>query len=148
MEYIHTPGAPAAVGPYSQATRVGRMVFASGQVALKPEGGLDIETAGGEVHQIMANLNAVLGAASCTFGDVAQTRIYLSDMGLFSAVNQVYSQYFPEGKAPARECVIARAPIKGPHIEIGMTAVIPWRRFFPLLLSKALSSSKSRSSTK
>src|SRR5688572_29173257 len=93
---IRTDGAPAAIGPYSQAIRAGGMIFCSGQVALAPATG---ELVGGgdaaaEARQALANLRAVLKAAGAGPEQVVKTTIFLVDMGDFAAVNRVYAETF------------------------------------------------------
>lgn len=111
---VSTSGAPAAIGPYSQAVRVGEFVFTSGQVALDPvtgaivEGGIEAQT-----ERVIANLRAVLAAAGLDFSHVIKTTVFLKDMGDFAAMNAIYAQAFaPEGVVPpARSTVeVARLP--------------------------------------
>jgi 2-iminobutanoate/2-iminopropanoate deaminase len=119
---VSTPDAPKAIGPYSQAVRVGEWLFLSGQVALDPAsgqmvaGGVDVQT-----RRVMDNLAAVLKAAGRTFADVVRTTIYLADMNDFAKVNQVYGSYFSE-PFPARATVqVARLP-KDARVEIDCIA--------------------------
>jgi 2-iminobutanoate/2-iminopropanoate deaminase len=122
---IATTGAPAAIGPYSQAIRVGEMVFTSGQVALDPATGAIV--AGGVVEQtvrVLENLKAVLAAAGLELADVVKTTVFLKSMGDFAAMNEVYARYLaPEGVvAPARSTVeVARLP-KDALVEIEVIA--------------------------
>lgn len=111
---VSTTGAPAAIGPYSQAVRVGEFVFTSGQVALDPatgaivEGGIEAQT-----QRVIANLEAVLAAAGSNFSRVLKTTVFLKDMGDFAAMNAIYAKAFsPEGVVPpARSTVeVARLP--------------------------------------
>jgi 2-iminobutanoate/2-iminopropanoate deaminase len=111
---ISTTGAPAAIGPYSQAVRVGEFVFTSGQVALDPatgaivEGGIEPQT-----ERVIENLRAVLAAAGLDFSHVIKTTVFLKDMGDFAAMNAIYARAFaPEGVVPpARSTVeVARLP--------------------------------------
>lgn len=120
---IHTPKAPAPIGPYSQATMVGDVLYTSGQIALDPitgnliEGGVEKET-----KQVMKNLEAVLEAAGMTFENVFKTTIFLKDMHQFSQVNAIYGSYFNDETAPARETVeVANLP-KFVNVEISMMA--------------------------
>ena len=120
---IHTPKAPAPIGPYSQATMVGDGLYTSGQIALDPitgnliEGGVEEET-----KQVMKNLEAVLEAAGMTFENVFKTTIFLKDMHQFSQVNAIYGSYFNDETAPARETVeVANLP-KFVNVEISMMA--------------------------
>jgi 2-iminobutanoate/2-iminopropanoate deaminase len=122
-EIITTDVAPAAIGPYSQAVRVGEALYLSGQIGLDPVTGEMV--AGGvvpETHQVLANARAVLEAAGFTPADVVQSIVFLADMDDYGAVNEVYSGFFPE-EAPARAAVqVARLP-KDARVEIMMTAV-------------------------
>src|SRR5664279_1150701 len=111
---ISTNGAPAAIGPYSQAVRIGDFLFTSGQVALDPESGKIV--AGGiheQTTQVLENLTAVLAAADSDVTRVVKTTVFLKDMADFAAMNEIYGRYFaPEGAtAPARSTVeVARLP--------------------------------------
>ena len=121
---IFTDKAPAPIGPYSQAVLVGNTLYTSGQVALNPatmELVLDnIET---ETKQVMENLKAVLEAANMTFENVIKTTIFLTDMGDFANMNGVYSSYFDEKTAPARETVEVAGLPKNVNVEISMIAM-------------------------
>ena len=120
LKMIYTENAPKAVGPYSQAVLAGNMLFCSGQIPLDPKSGelkLFDGDAGKQAKLVMENLGAVLTAAGCKFSDVIKTTIFLSDMGSFSAVNEVYASYFGEYK-PARACVAVKTLPKGVDVEI------------------------------
>lgn len=121
---IHTNNAPAAVGPYSQAIRVGDYVFTAGQVALDPATG---ELVGGDVaaqtEQVMSNLRAVLTAAGSGLGQVIKTTVFLQSMGDFAAMNAVYARHFPE-PFPARSTVEVGALPKGGLVEIECVALV------------------------
>ena len=121
---IYTEKAPAPIGPYSQAILINNTLYTSGQVALHPntmELVLDnIET---ETKQVMENLKAVLEAADMTFENVIKTTIFLTDMGDFSNMNVVYSSYFDEKTAPARETVEVAGLPKNVNVEISMIAI-------------------------
>lgn len=121
---INTPSAPAPIGPYNQAVLAGNMLFISGQVALKPGTG-DLANANiqEETHQVMHNLKAILTEAGATFGHVVKTTIFLSDMALFSEVNEVYGRYF-DSDFPARETVAVKGLPKNVNVEISMIAVL------------------------
>jgi 2-iminobutanoate/2-iminopropanoate deaminase len=123
-ERIHTGQAPAAVGPYSQAIRIGDFVFTAGQVALDPAGG---ELVGSEVaaqtEQVISNLRAVLAAAGCGLEHVVKTTVFLQSMGDFAAMNAVYARHFPE-PFPARSTVEVGALPKGGLVEIECVAVL------------------------
>jgi 2-iminobutanoate/2-iminopropanoate deaminase len=123
---ISTAEAPAAIGPYSQAVRVGDMLFASGQVALDPATGALV--AGGireQTTQVLENLKAVLRKAGMEMADVVKTTVFLKEMGDFAAMNEVYASYLaPEGVTPpARSTVqVARLPADA-LVEIDVIAV-------------------------
>jgi 2-iminobutanoate/2-iminopropanoate deaminase len=118
---IQTENAPAPIGPYSQAVRFGDLLFTSGQIAIDPATGElitgDIKE---ETRQVMRNLEAVLEAAGADFSQVVKTSIFVADMGDFTAINEVYANYFDEQNAPARETVeVANLP-KYVGVEISM----------------------------
>jgi 2-iminobutanoate/2-iminopropanoate deaminase len=124
---ISTASAPAAIGPYSQAVRVGDFVYTSGQVALDPatgqmvSGGIEAQTV-----RVLENLKAVVEAAGATLGQVFKTTVFLKDMSDFAAMNAVYGRYFaPEGAVPpARSTVeVARLP-KDALVEIEVVAAL------------------------
>lgn len=114
---IETKNAPAAIGPYSQTTVVGDIIFTSGQIPLDPETGLMVgETIEEQTHRVCRNLQAVLSAAGSSLTDVLKTVCFLSDMADFAAFNQVYAQYFTD--KPARSCVAVKALPKGALVEV------------------------------
>lgn len=119
---INTAAAPAPIGPYNQAVRCGNMLFVSGQIALDAATGTlhvgDIKT---ETAHVMENLKAILAEAGADFSTVVKTTIFLMDMGQFSAVNEVYAQYF-EGGYPARETVQVAGLPRGVNVEISVVA--------------------------
>lgn len=121
-QIIHSPAAPAPIGPYSQAVRVGDTVYLSGQIALDPATG-DLITGDlvAETHQVMRNLQAVLAAAGLTFAQVVKTTIFLRDMADFATVNTVYGSYLDEAP-PARETVAVAGLPKDVRVEISMIA--------------------------
>ena len=125
---ISTAQAPAAIGPYSQAVRVGDTLFTSGQVALDPATGAMVP--GGITEQttrVLENLTAVLREAGLTMADVVKTTVYLKSMTDFAAMNEVYASYLaPEGVVPpARSTVeVARLP-KDALVEIDIIANWP-----------------------
>jgi len=114
--------APKAIGPYSQAVRVGDLLFLSGQVPLDPATGQLIEgDISAQTRRVMENLDAVLKSAGLSFADVARTTIFLADMNDFAKVNEVYGSYFTE-PFPARATVqVARLP-KDARVEIDAIA--------------------------
>ncbi|HEX2684298.1 MAG TPA: RidA family protein [Ferruginibacter sp.] len=119
---INTPNAPAPIGPYNQAIMSGDMLFISGQIALIP-GTSDLSNAdiATEAHQVMKNLEAILTEAGMEFSNVVKTTIFLSDMNLFAAVNEVYGSYF-SSDFPARETVAVKGLPKNVNVEISMIA--------------------------
>jgi 2-iminobutanoate/2-iminopropanoate deaminase len=125
-EIIATKEAPAAVGPYSQAVKVsaGTMIFCSGQIPLDPVSGKIIGTTAPEqFEQCLKNLQAVLKAAGAELKHVVKTNVYLTSMGDFAAINEVYAKYFTID-LPARAAVeVSRLP-KDVKIEIEAVAMI------------------------
>ena len=117
MEYISTDKAPKAIGPYSQAVRVGNLLFTSGQIPLDPESG---EITGADIKEqtvrICENLKAVLEEAGTFFERVVKTTCFLSDMADFAAFNEIYAGYFVS--KPARSCVAVKDLPKGVLCEI------------------------------
>ena len=120
---ISTPDAPAALGPYSQAVRVGSTVYCAGQIPLDPKSG-EIVTGGIEVQtrRVLDNLTAVLKAEGLTFENIVKTTIFLMDLGDFQKVNEVYGSYFKQ-QPPARSTVQVAALPKGARVEIEAIAV-------------------------
>jgi len=123
---IETDAAPAAIGPYCQAVAVGEWLYCSGQIALDPTSGVllgdgDIEA---ETRQVLSNLDAVLAVAGAGRADVAKATVYLTDMGEFSRVNEVYAAFFEGVVPPARATVQVAALPKGAKIEIDFVARI------------------------
>jgi 2-iminobutanoate/2-iminopropanoate deaminase len=123
---ISTQSAPAAIGPYSQAVRVGDTLYTSGQIALDPATGQVV--AGGiepQTTRVLENLKAVLGEAGLDFSHVVKTTVFLKSMGDFAAMNTIYARYFaPEGVvAPARSTVQAAALPRDVLVEIECIAV-------------------------
>jgi 2-iminobutanoate/2-iminopropanoate deaminase len=125
---ISTTGAPAAIGPYSQAIRSGDLLFASGQVGFDPVTGLVVE--GGmpaQIERVLANIEALLTAAGLGFADVVKTTVFLKNMDDFATMNAAYAKRFaPEGSTPpARSTIeVARLP-KDALVEIEITARFP-----------------------
>lgn len=121
---IHTPAAPAAIGPYSQAIRVGDMLYTAGQVALDPasgqlvEGGIEAQT-----RRVLDNLAAVLAAAGGNLANVVKTTVFMQDLGEFAAMNAVYAEYFTQNP-PARSTVQVAGLPRGARVEIECVAVL------------------------
>lgn len=121
---IKTDRAPAPIGPYNQAVQAGNLLYVSGQIAIDPStGSLVQETVAQETHQVMKNIQAVLAAAGSDFSKVVKTTIFLSDMALFSEVNDIYGSYFT-GDYPARETVAVKGLPKNVRVEISVTALV------------------------
>jgi 2-iminobutanoate/2-iminopropanoate deaminase len=122
---IQTADAPAAIGPYSQAIAAGGMLYVSGQIPLDPISGalLEGDTAA-QARLVLSNLEAILKAGGCTFGDVVRSTIFLIDLGDFAAVNAVYSEKFT-APFPARVTIQVAALPRGSKVEIDAIALIP-----------------------
>jgi len=121
---IHTTAAPGAIGPYSQAIQTGNLLFVSGQIPINPATNeLVMDNIQDETKQVMENLKAVLSAANVGFENIVKTTIFLSDMSLFAAVNEIYGSYFT-GDYPARETVAVKGLPKGVNVEISAIAFI------------------------
>jgi 2-iminobutanoate/2-iminopropanoate deaminase len=120
---IKTNQAPDPIGPYNQAILVNDTLYISGQIAINPTNNL-IEAVDiiGEAHQVMHNLRAILTAAGMDFKHVVKTTIFLSDMSLFTSVNEIYGKYF-SGDFPARETVAVKGLPKNVNVEISMIAI-------------------------
>jgi len=122
MRKIFTKNAPEAIGPYSQAVKIGNLVFTSGQIALTPDGEFldtDVKT---QTKQVCENLKAVLEAAGAKIENVVKTTIFLDDINNFNDVNEVYGKYFAH--KPARSTVAVKELPKGAKVEIECVAVI------------------------
>ena len=119
---IQTTQAPSAIGPYSQAIRIGEFLYTSGQIALNPE---NMEMMNGAIEEetqwVLKNLEAILKADGINLAHVIKTTVYLTDLGEFARVNQVYEKFFGETK-PARACVQVTALPKGAKVEIDAIA--------------------------
>ena len=121
-QVIQTTEAPQAIGPYSQAVRVGQLVFLSGQIPLDPTSGNVVEgDIAVQTRRVMENLGAVLRAAGASFAEVVKSTIYLADLGHFSQMNEVYGSYF-SSEPPARATVQVGALPRGVLVEIDMIA--------------------------
>ncbi len=122
LEPVHSPDAPAAIGPYSQAIRAGNELFCSGQIALDPKTMQIVGTTAAEqAEQVLKNLAAVLRAGGASLSHVARTTIYLVSMADFAAVNEVYGRHFGAHK-PARATVAVKELPKGGLVEIDCIA--------------------------
>ena len=120
---VSTTEAPAAVGPYSQAVRVGQFVFTAGQIPLDPKSGQIVsQDISEQTRRVLDNLTAVLQAENLTFNHIVKTTIFLMDMNDFQAVNEVYASYF-SAQPPARSTVQVSGLPKGARVEIECIAV-------------------------
>jgi 2-iminobutanoate/2-iminopropanoate deaminase len=123
-QIIKTDKAPAPIGPYNQAVKAGDLLFVSGQIAINPATNELIEgSIQEEAQQVMQNLQAILTEAHITFEHIVKTTIFLSDMSLFTEVNEVYGSYF-NGDFPARETVAVKGLPKGVNVEISVVATM------------------------
>ena len=122
---IKTDHAAAALGPYSQAIRVGQLLFISGQIALDPSTGeLVGDDIGHQTHRVMRSIGAILDAAGGSFEDVARMTVFLADLGDFAAMNAVYETYVGS-PSPARSTVQVAGLPKGARVEIDAIASLP-----------------------
>ena len=123
MEKIYTEKAPAAIGPYSQAMKVGNLVITSGQIPINPAtGNVETSTIEAQTEQVCKNLQAVLEAAGAGMDKVVKTTCFLADMGDFAAFNEVYATYFVS--RPARSCVAVKTLPKNVLVEVEAIAEI------------------------
>ena len=122
MKFLHTNNAPAAIGPYSQAIKIGNFIYTSGQIALTPAGEFLDEDVKTQTKQVCENLKAVLEAAGCKLENVVKTTIFLDDINNFNDVNEVYGEYFAH--KPARSTVAVKELPKGAKVEIECVAFI------------------------
>jgi 2-iminobutanoate/2-iminopropanoate deaminase len=119
---IATPRAPAAIGPYSQAIRIGDFLYTSGQISLDPEtmkmikGDIEVET-----EKVLKNIEAILKADGLDLNNIIKTTVYLTNLSEFTRMNQVYDKFFSKTK-PARACVQVAALPKGAKVEIDAIA--------------------------
>ena len=121
MEKVYTPNAPEAIGPYSQAMKVGNLLFTSGQIPINPaNGAIEATTIEAQTEQVCKNLAAVLEAAGTSLEKVVKTTCFLANMGDFAAFNGVYATYFT-GK-PARSCVAVKTLPKNVLVEVEVIA--------------------------
>ncbi len=121
MEKVYTKNAPEAIGPYSQAMKVGSLLFTSGQIPINPAtGAIEATTIEAQTEQVCKNLCAVLEAAGTSVEKVVKTTCFLADMGDFAAFNGVYATYFV-GK-PARSCVAVKTLPKNVLVEVEVIA--------------------------
>lgn len=121
---VFTEKAPAPIGPYNQAILVENTLYTSGQIAINPTNGeLVLDSIEMETEQVMQNLKAILEEVGMTFENVIKSTIFISDMGNFARINEVYGKYFDEKTAPARETVQVACLPKNVNIEISVIAI-------------------------
>ena len=123
---IQTDNAPAAVGPYSQAVRVGKLIYTAGQIPLNPADGTivtaDEKPTAVQTEQVLKNLTAVVEAAGSSLKNVVKVTVFLQDMGDFAEMNEVYARYFPKNP-PARSAVEVAALPLGVRVEMEAVAL-------------------------
>lgn len=119
---ISTPNAPGAIGPYSQAIKVGELLFLSGQLGIDPKTGEITGDVAAQTKQALTNAKAILEAAGSTMDKVVKTTVFLSDIGNFAAMNEVYGTFFTAGSYPARSAFEVAALPKGALVEIELVA--------------------------
>lgn len=121
---IATSKAPGAIGPYSQGTSDGRLVFTSGQLPINAATGeLELNDIAKATRHALDNIRAILEEAGTSMANVLKTTVFLTDMSDFAAVNEAYAAYFPENP-PARSCIAVAALPKGARVEIEAVAVV------------------------
>jgi len=121
---VYTDKAPAPIGPYNQAVLVNNTLYTSGQIAINPANGeLVLDSIEIETEQVMQNLKAILEEVGMSFENVIKSTIFISDMGNFAKINEIYGKYFDEKTAPARETVQVACLPKNVNIEISVIAV-------------------------
>jgi 2-iminobutanoate/2-iminopropanoate deaminase len=116
-EIITSKDAPGAIGPYTQAVKVGNRVYVSGQIGMNKNGELDSSSVTLETEQCLKNIKTIVEAAGMSLKDVSKCSVFLTDITAFKEMNAVYNRYFPE-LPPARETIEVRALPKGAHVEI------------------------------
>lgn len=123
-EKVYTKNAPDAIGPYSQAVKVGGLVFTSGQIAIDPAtGNVEAATIEEQTHQVCKNLTAVLAEAGTSIDKAVKTVCFLKNMSDFAAFNGVYGEYFTS--KPARSCVAVKELPKDVLVEVEVIAELP-----------------------
>ncbi len=122
---INTDKSPAPIGPYNQGILKGNTLYISGQIALDPKSmKLSNKSIKDETHQVMKNLKNILNKANMDFDNVVKSSIFLSDMGLFKEVNEIYGSYLKKGNEPARETVAVKTLPMNVNVEISMISIL------------------------
>lgn len=124
-QVIQTPDAPAAIGTYSQAVRVGETVYLSGQIGLDPHTMLMAEGVDAQIHRVFQNLRAVSSAADSSFDDLVKLNVYLTDLAHFAKVNEIMATYFRQ-PYPARAAVGVAALPRGALVEMDGILVVQY----------------------
>ena len=125
IEIIKTREAPAAFGPFSQGVKTDRLVFVTGQLPLDPTTGEVVsDDVQEQTRQVMNNLKAILAEAGCSMDRVLKAVVFITDMGDFAKVNQVYAEFF-SGTFPARSCIEVSGLAKGAKVEVEAVALLP-----------------------
>lgn len=123
MEKIYTKNAPEAIGPYSQAVKLGNLLFTSGQIAIVPETSkVEATDIIGQTEQVCKNISAILTESGTSFNKVIKTTCFLADMNDFTDFNEIYAKYFTS--KPARSCVAVKTLPKNVLVEIEVIAEI------------------------
>jgi 2-iminobutanoate/2-iminopropanoate deaminase len=125
IDFVATPNAPRAIGPYSQATRAGGLLFTAGQVGFDPSTGELVD--GGiaeQTERVLLNLRAILQASGLDMANVIKTTVFLVDMADFALMNEVYAEFFGDHR-PARSTVAVASLPRGARVEIEAIAVLP-----------------------
>ena len=125
-EITKTSNAPAAIGPYSQAVKIsaGKMIFTAGQIPLDPATGRLVEgDIAAQTRRVMENVKAILAAGGAALEQVVKTTVFMSDLGEFAAMNEVYGEFFP-ANPPARSTVEVKALPRGAKVEIETIAIL------------------------
>ncbi len=118
---IHPAGAPAPVGPYNHAVRVGDLLFCSGQIPLRADGTLVTGDIRAQTEQVLANIQSILADQKLAYEHVVKTTVYLTDLADFAAMNEIYARFFTELQ-PARSTVQVAALPRGANVEIEIIA--------------------------
>jgi len=123
MKIIKTDAAPAAIGPYSQAIVVGKLIYTSGQIPINPANGqIEATTIQEQTEQVCKNMKGLLEAAGTSMERIVKTTCFLADMGDFAAFNEIYAKYFVS--CPARSCVAVKTLPKNVLVEVEAIAEI------------------------
>ena len=123
-EVINIKGAPQTIGTYSQGIRTGNFIFTSGQIPINPQtGNLKTDDIKAEIRQVLDNLNAVLEGSGSALQSTVKLTVFITDLGYFSEVNEVFNEYFPENP-PARSAIQVSALPMGARIEIEAIGIV------------------------